>query len=115
MRNVSPGRGAKVNGTSYGRTGGKRSKGAHNAAYKALVDEEVTVDGHTALMLACRAGHLLVARELLRAGATVDATDDAGLTALDHAQDSRKTEVVAMLLEHASHALKKKQAGESGP
>jgi hypothetical protein len=99
-------RGGSKDAMRIKRGGGVGSEQAQTLV--ALVDEGVTVDGgHTALMLACRAGHFLVARELLRAGATVDATDDAGLTALDHAQDCERTEVVAMLLEHASHALKK--------
>ena len=65
--------------------------------------DETTVDGETALMVAAHNGHAEIVEILLKAGANVSITDEAGETAITHAQKilARQQAIVSKL--HSAH------------
>lgn len=70
-----------------------------------------TPEGHTALSLAASAGMIDACRLLLREGATVDAADNSGVTALMHACMHGNAALVDLLLLHGASPHAKKQEG----
>ena len=64
--------------------------------------DAVGADGRTALMIACEAGHLEVAKAMANAGADIDVQDGAGRTAVDIAAGAGHERVAAMLRAEAT-------------
>lgn len=64
--------------------------------------EAAAADGTTALMSACAAGHMDVARLLLAHNAQVNSTNNEGETALHFAVRDNKPEMVTLLLENGA-------------
>jgi len=72
--------------------------------------DAVGADGRTALMIACEAGHLEVAKAMANAGADIDVEDGAGRTAIDIAAGAGHDRVAAML---RAEATKRRAAWEA--
>ena len=64
--------------------------------------DAVGADGRTALMIACEAGQLEVAKAMANAGADIDVEDGAGRTAVDIAAGAGHDRVAAMLRAEAT-------------
>ena len=64
--------------------------------------DAVGADGRTALMIACEAGHLEVAKAMANAGTDIDVQDGAGRTAVDIAAGAGHDRVAAMLRAEAT-------------
>jgi ankyrin repeat protein len=71
--------------------------------------------GRTALMKACRHGHIPIVRLLLENGARMDGQDGSGDTALSYAACNGYREIVKLLLDHGADTGLRNKAGRTVP
>ena len=105
--------------STAGSTNGKRAQKAKNGKRRPPVPhgQQVPVDGARELIAAVKSHDLDTLRELLRAGVNANSVDDeSGATAAQlamHSKDSRKAEVLVLLLQYGAYISGGKSAANS--
>jgi len=101
-------RGARVRNSGsmfYAASDGKLNLIRYLLSQGAEVDEKEPYSRGTALIEAAENGHAHVVKFLLQQGTDVTATDCCRLTALEHAEENGREEVVDLIRQHMSSAM----------